>query len=57
MAGQDLDKLTEAAASAMWVPGQEGLLAGYRDRYFTEALPVRRVASPSANFSATTTAF
>jgi len=24
----------------MWVPGQEGLLAGYRDRYFTEALPV-----------------
>jgi aminopeptidase N len=33
-------RLTEAAASAMWVPGQEGLLAGYRDRYFTEALPV-----------------
>jgi aminopeptidase N len=33
-------RLTEAAASAMWVPGQEALLAGYRDRYFTEALPV-----------------
>jgi aminopeptidase N len=32
--------LTEAVASAMWVPGQEGLLAGYRDRYFAEALPV-----------------
>jgi hypothetical protein len=23
----------------MWVPGQEGLLAGYRNRYFAEALP------------------
>jgi len=32
-------RLTEAAASALWVPGQEALLAGYRDRYFTEALP------------------
>ncbi len=32
--------LTEAVAGALWVPGQEGLLAGYRDRYFTEALPV-----------------
>jgi len=31
--------LTEAAASALWVPGQEALLAGYRDRYFAEALP------------------
>ncbi len=31
--------LTEAAASAMWVPGQEALLGGYRDRYFAEALP------------------
>jgi aminopeptidase N len=27
-------------ASALWVPGQEGLLAGYRDRFFAEALPV-----------------
>jgi aminopeptidase N len=32
-------KTTEAAASGMWVPGQEALLAGYRDRYFAEALP------------------
>jgi aminopeptidase N len=32
-------RLTEAAASALWVPGQEALLAGYRDRYFAEALP------------------
>jgi len=35
--GQDR-RTTEAAASAMWVPGQEELLAGYRDRYFAEAL-------------------
>jgi aminopeptidase N len=36
-----LDRRTmEAAASGMWVPGQEGLLAGYRDRYFAEALAV-----------------
>ncbi len=33
-------RLTEAVASALWVPGQEGLLARYRDRYFAEALPV-----------------
>ena len=32
-------RVTEAAASALWVPGQEGLLAAYRDRYFAEALP------------------
>jgi aminopeptidase N len=33
-------RITDAAASAMWVPGQEALLAGYRDRYFAEALTV-----------------
>jgi aminopeptidase N len=33
-------RTTDAVASAMWVPGQEALLAGYRDRYFTEALAV-----------------
>ncbi len=32
--------MTEAVASALWVPGQEGLLAAYRDRYFAEALPL-----------------
>ena len=49
-------RLTEAAASALWVPGQEALLAGYRDRYFAEALPaldgrdirqMRRLAEPA----------
>jgi aminopeptidase N len=39
LAFSDQDRrTTEAAASAMWVPGQEELLAGYRDRYFAEAL-------------------
>ena len=33
-------QVAEAVASALWVPGQEALLAGYRDRYFAEALPV-----------------
>ena len=33
-------RITEAAASAMWVPGQEALLAAYRDRYFDTALEV-----------------
>jgi aminopeptidase N len=28
-----------ACAAGFWVPGQEELLAGYRERYFTEALP------------------
>ncbi len=33
-------RIAEASASGIWVPGQEELMAGYRDRYFTEALPV-----------------
>jgi aminopeptidase N len=41
--GQDR-RMAEAAASGIWVPGQEAvlgpsLLAGYRERYFAEALP------------------
>ena len=28
-----------AHAQGIWVPGQEGILAARRDRYFTEALP------------------
>ena len=41
LAFSELDvKMAEAAASGMWVPGQEELLAGYRDRYFSEALAV-----------------
>jgi aminopeptidase N len=36
--------LARAAADGIWVAGQEHLLAGYRDRYFTEALPVLSAA-------------
>jgi aminopeptidase N len=36
---QDL-RMAEAHARGLWVAGQEDLMAGYRDRYFTEALPV-----------------
>ena len=35
---QDL-QMAEAHARGLWVAGQEDLMAGYRDRYFTEALP------------------
>jgi aminopeptidase N len=32
-------RIAQACAAGVWVPGQEELMAGYRDRYFTEALP------------------
>lgn len=32
-------RIALASAAGVWVPGQEELMAGYRDRYFTEALP------------------
>jgi aminopeptidase N len=32
-------RIALARAAGIWVPGQEELMAGYRDRYFTEALP------------------
>jgi hypothetical protein len=35
----ELTRMAQAAAAGIWVPGQEELMAGYRDRYFTEALP------------------
>jgi aminopeptidase N len=31
--------IAEAAAGGIWVPGQEAVLAGYRERYFAEAVP------------------
>ena len=36
--GQDR-RVADAAAGGIWVPGQEGALAGFRDRYFAEAVP------------------
>jgi aminopeptidase N len=32
-------RIAFACATGIWVPGQTELMAGYRDRYFTEALP------------------
>jgi aminopeptidase N len=32
-------RIAEACAAGIWAPGQENLMAGYRDRYFTEVLP------------------
>jgi aminopeptidase N len=32
-------RIAEAYAAGLWMPGQEELMAGYRDRYFAEALP------------------
>jgi aminopeptidase N len=32
-------RIAQACAAGIWVPGQEELMAGYRDRYFTEVLP------------------
>jgi aminopeptidase N len=32
-------RMAWAHARGIWVPGQEGILARYRDRYFTQALP------------------
>ena len=35
-------RIALAHAQGIWVPGQEDLLDGYRDRYFAEALPALR---------------
>jgi hypothetical protein len=32
-------RIALACAAGIWVPGQEELMAGYRDRYFSEVLP------------------
>jgi aminopeptidase N len=32
-------RIAQASAAGLWVPGQEELMSGYLDRYFTEALP------------------
>jgi aminopeptidase N len=32
-------RIAQACATGIWVPGQEELMASYRDRYFTEVLP------------------
>jgi aminopeptidase N len=39
IAGGVTGRLAEATAQGLWVAGQEQLMAGYRSRYFGEALP------------------
>ena len=46
-------RIAQACAAGIWVPGQEELMAGYGDRYFTEALPALadRKQRPKARLS------
>jgi aminopeptidase N len=39
-------RIAQASAAGIWVPGQEELMAGYRDRYFTEVLPALVTRKP-----------
>lgn len=39
-------RIAQACAAGIWVPGQEELTAGYRDRYFTEVLPTLATRNP-----------
>jgi aminopeptidase N len=39
-------RIAQACAAGIWVPGQEEVMAGYRDRYFTEALPALATRIP-----------
>jgi aminopeptidase N len=39
LAGGLSPRMAQAHARGIWAPGQERILAPYRDRYFTEALP------------------
>jgi hypothetical protein len=40
-------RIALACAAGIWAPGQKELMAGYRDRYFTEALPALVTRKPS----------
>jgi aminopeptidase N len=46
-------RIAQACAAGIWVPGQEELMTGYGDRYFTEALPAlaARKQRPKARLS------
>jgi len=46
-------RIAQACAAGIWVPGQEELMTGYLDRYFTEALPAlaARKQRPKAQLS------
>ena len=47
-------RIARACAAGIWVPGQEELMAGYRDRYFTQVLPAlvtRKVSRSKSRLS------
>jgi aminopeptidase N len=46
LSGGEPARMARACADGLWVPGQEELMAGYRDRYFAEALPALVSRSP-----------
>jgi aminopeptidase N len=39
-------RIAQACAAGIWVPGQEELMPGYRDRYFAEVLPALVTRKP-----------
>jgi aminopeptidase N len=39
-------RMAQAHARGLWVPGQEDIMAGYRDRYFAQALPALASREP-----------
>ncbi|HET9898027.1 MAG TPA: M1 family aminopeptidase [Streptosporangiaceae bacterium] len=39
-------RIAQACATGIWVPGQEELMAGYRDRYFAAVLPALAARKP-----------
>ena len=43
-------RIAQACAAGTWVPGQEELMADYRDRYFTEVLPPRSSPESSGQY-------
>jgi aminopeptidase N len=39
LSGEIPQRMAQAHARGIWVPGQEELMAGYRERFFAEAVP------------------
>jgi aminopeptidase N len=53
LAGGQSRRMTQAHARGIWAPGQEDLMAPYRERYFAEALPaLRRLEASTAGLLA-----
>jgi hypothetical protein len=46
LSAEEPARIAQACAAGIWVPGQEELMAGYRDRYLTEVLPALAARTP-----------